>query len=145
MTTVGTASVQDQERLIVEHWAAWSAHDMERVLALFTEGLVYEDVTMGAVNRSAAELRAFGEGFFAGFPDVTFEVRSSFANGTSGAAEWMMRGTHQGDLSGMPATGRRVEVRGASIFEFAGDRIRRCSDYWDMATFLKQLGVMPSA
>jgi hypothetical protein len=36
----------------------------------------------------------------------------------------------------MPATRRRVAVRGASIFEFSGDRIRRCSDYWDMATFL---------
>jgi hypothetical protein len=34
-----------------------------------------------------------------------------------------------------------VDVRGASIFEFADDRIRRC--YWDKATFLKQLGLMP--
>jgi predicted ester cyclase len=55
-----------------------------------------------------------------------------------------MRGTHRGDLPGMPATGKQVDVRGASILEFAGDRIRRCSDYWDMATFLKQLGLMPS-
>jgi hypothetical protein len=37
-----------------------------------------------------------------------------------------------------------MEVRGASVFEFAGGRIQRCSDYWDMATFLKQLGLMPS-
>jgi hypothetical protein len=41
----------------------------------------------------------------------------------------------------MPATGRRVDVRGASIFEFSGERIRRCSDYWDLATFLGQLGL----
>ena len=141
MADVGIASVADQTRAI-EHWAAhWSAHDMERLLRLFTEDVVYEDVTMGVVNRGTAELRAFGEGFFSGFPDVTFELRSSFANGASGAAEWVMRGTHKGDLPGMPATGKRVEVRGASIFEFAGDRIRRCSDYFDMATFLKQLGL----
>jgi steroid delta-isomerase-like uncharacterized protein len=75
---------------------------------------------------------------------VTFELRSSFADGTGGGAEWVMRGTHKGDLPGMPATRRRIEVRGASIFEFAGERIRRCSDYWDMVTFLKQLGLMPS-
>lgn len=96
------------------------------------------------MNRGLAELRAFGEGFFSGFPDVTFELGSSFANGTAGAAEWIMRGRHTGDLPGMPATGKRIEVRGASVFEFVGDRIRRCSDYWDMATFLKQLGLMPS-
>jgi len=144
MTQVSSASVDDQKRAL-EHWAAhWSAHDMNGLLTLFTEDVIHEDVTMGVVNRGRAELRAFGEGFFSGFPDVTFELRSSFADGTSGGAEWVMRGTHRGDLPGMPATGKRVEVRGASIFEFAGDRIRRCSDYWDMATFLKQLGLMPS-
>ena len=45
----------------------------------------------------------------------------------------------------MPAPGKRAEVRGASVFEFVGDKIRRCSDYWDMATFLKPLGLMPTA
>ena len=50
---------------------------MERLLPLFTEAVVYEDVTMGVVNRGTAELRTFGEGFFSGFPDVTFERRSS--------------------------------------------------------------------
>jgi steroid delta-isomerase-like uncharacterized protein len=145
MAMVRSASVEEQDRLITEHWAAWSSHNMERVLALFTEDLLYEDVTLGVMNRSAAELRVFGEGFFSGFPDVTFEVRSSFANGTNGSAEWVMRGTHKGDLPEMPATGKRVDVRGASVFEFAGDKIRRCSDYWDKATLLRQLGLMPSA
>jgi steroid delta-isomerase-like uncharacterized protein len=134
-----SASVNDQTRAI-EHWAAyWSARDMARLLALFTEDVIYEDVTMGVKNRGAAELRAFAEGVFSRFPGLTFELRSSFADGTRGGAEWIMRGTR--DLPGMPGTGKRVEVRGASIFEFVGDRIRRCSDYWDMATYLKQLGL----
>lgn len=144
MTAIGTAPVDDQKRAI-EQWAAgWSAHDMGRLLPLFTDDVLYEDVTMGVVNRGATQLRAFGEGFFSGFPDVTFELRSSFSDGANGGTEWVMRGTHKGDLPGMPATGKRVDVRGASIFEFAGKQIRRCSDYWDMATFLKQLGLMPS-
>ena len=96
---------------------------------------------MGVMNRSTAELRAFAEGVFTRLPDVTFELQSSFADGTRGGAEWVMRGMR--DLPGMPATGKRVEVRGASIFEFASDKIRRCSDYWDMATYLKQLGLIP--
>ena len=97
----------------------------------------------GVMNRGAAELRAFAEGIFSRFPDLTFELQSSFSDGTRGGAEWVMRGTR--DVRGMPATAKRVEVRGASIFEFVGDKIRRCSDYWDMATYLKQLGLTPSA
>jgi steroid delta-isomerase-like uncharacterized protein len=141
MTEVSVELVKDQLRTI-ECWAAfWSAHDIERLLALFTESVLYEDVTMGAVNRGVAELRAFVEVVFFGFPDVTFELRSSFANGTGGGAEWVMRGTHEGDLPGLPATGKCMDVRGASIVEFSGNKIGRCSDYWDMATLLNQLGL----
>jgi steroid delta-isomerase-like uncharacterized protein len=145
MSTATSASIEDQKRAI-DNWAAhWSTHDMDRLLPLFTEDVVYEDVTMGVVNRGPAQLRVFGEGIFSAFPDVTWELRSSFANGSSGGAEWVMRATHKGDLPGMPATGKRIEVRGASVFEFAGDKIRRCTDYWDMATCLKQMDLMPSA
>jgi hypothetical protein len=56
---------------------------MARLLQLFTEDVVYEDVSMGALNRGLGELRAFGEGLFAGFPDVTFELRSSLTGGAS--------------------------------------------------------------
>jgi steroid delta-isomerase-like uncharacterized protein len=141
--TIGMRAA-DQQR-VIEEWATlWTAHDMERLLPLFTEDLVYEDVTLGAVNRGPTQLRAFGEGFIAGFPDVTFELTSACADGTRGGAEWIMRGTHDGDLPGMPATGRRVEIRGASAFEFRDDKICRCTDYWDMAMLLKQLGLMPT-
>ena len=133
-----------QERLL-EDWARyWSSHEMDHLLPLFTDDVIYEDVTMGAVNRGKDELRAFGEGFFAAFPDVTFELRSRFATGTHGGVEWVMRGTHRGDMPGLPATGKQVEVRGASIMELAEGKIRRCSDYWDMATFLKQIGHLPT-
>src|SRR5262249_36332237 len=116
----------------------------DRLLALFTDDVMYEDVTMGAVNHGKGELRTFGEGFFAGFPDVTFEVSSRFVSGTRGGLEWVMRGTHRGDLPGLPATGKQVEGGGASILAFAGESTRRCSDYWDMTTFLRQLGFLPA-
>jgi hypothetical protein len=95
MTGMGTATVEDQKRAI-EQWAtAWSDHDLERLLPLFTENVVYEDVTMGVVNRGAAELRTFGEGFLSGFPDVTFELRSTFqtvpAVGPSGSCAALTR------------------------------------------------------
>jgi steroid delta-isomerase-like uncharacterized protein len=132
------------ERVLDDWGRYWSSHDMPRLLELFTDDVVYEDVTMGVTNRGKTELRTFGEGFFVGFPDVTFEVTSRFATETQGGLEWVMRGSHQGDLPGMPATGKHVEVRGASIVGFADGRISRCSDYWDMAAFLKQLGLMPA-
>jgi ketosteroid isomerase-like protein len=51
---VSSASIDDQKRAI-ERWAAsWSAHDLERLLLLFTEDLVYEDVPMGCPRHGGA-------------------------------------------------------------------------------------------
>jgi SnoaL-like polyketide cyclase len=52
-----------------------------------------------------------------------------FAARHRAALEWVMSGTYQGDLRGMPATGKRfASVRGASILELQAGKIRRESD-----------------
>ena len=133
------------ERVLADWARHWSSHDLDHLLALFTDDLVFEDVAQGVVHRGKDSVRAFAERVFPGFPDMTLELTSRFVTGSQGGGEWMMRGTNRGDSPGMPATGKQVELRGASIFEFAADgKIRRYADYWDMATFLKQLGLMPS-
>jgi steroid delta-isomerase-like uncharacterized protein len=127
-------------------WAStWSSHDLDQVLALYTEDCVYEDVPFGAVNHGKEALRGFGQAFVSGFPDVAFEMTSGFVAGSWAGGEWIMTGTHTGDLPDLPATGKQVSVRGSSILELRDGKISRCSDYWDMATFLRQIGLMPTA
>src|SRR2546423_9878206 len=125
----------------LDEWAeGWSNHDMEAVASVFTDDCIYEDVALGVVNRGKEELKAFGNGFIAGVPDLRLEVTSRFASEDRAATEWTMTGTHTGDLPGMPASGRTFSLRGVSTFELRGDRLFRCRDYWDLATFQKQLG-----
>jgi steroid delta-isomerase-like uncharacterized protein len=72
-------------------------------------------------------------------------VLRRFAAGPWAAIEWTMSGTYTGDWPGMPATGRRFSsVRGTSILELEAGKIRRESDYWDAATVMKQVGLLPS-
>ncbi len=54
-----------------------------------------------------------------------------------------MSGTHKGDFPGMPATGKRFSIRGVTIIELQGGKIRRNSDYWDAASMMKQVGLLP--
>jgi steroid delta-isomerase-like uncharacterized protein len=137
-------AISAAERLLEEWAAAWSAHAPERVVALFTNDCVYEDVTMGVVNRGKSELTTFAEGIFDAFPDFAIELASHFAAGACAGMEWTMSGTHRGDLPGLPATGKRFTLRGATILELQEDKIKRCSDYWDMTGFLRQIGAMPA-
>jgi steroid delta-isomerase-like uncharacterized protein len=139
-----TAAGAGPEERVLEAWAAyWSAHDVDRLLTLFTEDVVYEDVTFGVVNRGTAELRAFAEGVFPAFPDIRFELTSRFVAGDRAGLEWVMTGT-QATLPGQPTVRKPFSVRGATIMELHAGKIRRCTDYWDLATLLKQLGLMPA-
>jgi steroid delta-isomerase-like uncharacterized protein len=138
-------TTSDVERVLDEWATAWSSHDAEKILALFTEDCAYEDVTFGVINRGKAALRAFANGVFTGVPDFKIELTARFTADTWASMQWVMSGTHKGDFPGMPATGKRFSaVRGASIVELQGGKLRRCSDYWDAATVMRQVGLLPA-
>ena len=100
---------------------AWSSSDAGKLVPLYTEDVYFEDVPLGAVVKNRDALRGFAAGVFAGFADLRFEVTSRF---------------------GLPATNRPFLVRGASVVEFRDGKISRESDYWDLATYLKQVGLI---
>lgn len=137
---------QELERVLDEWAKAWSAHDIERLVALFTDDCVYEDVALQAVNRGKAELRTFVEQTFATIPDFSLDLTSRFASGDRGAIEWTMSGTQQVDIPGVPATGKSFSsLRAVTIVEFRGGRIHRNTDYWDLANVMRQTGVLPAS
>lgn len=60
--------------------------------------------------------------------------------------EWRSSGTHDGELMGIPATGRRAEGIGAAVDEFGPDGlVRRSALYWDAAKLLQDIGVLQAA
>jgi steroid delta-isomerase-like uncharacterized protein len=131
---------------LIEEWAAvWSSPTMmEQLVSLFTDDCVYEDVTMGVVDHGKSEVANFYTLVFGAFPDFKMELTSHFMADNCAGAEWRMTGTHQGNLPGLPATNKPFSIQGATVFELQDNKFSRCSDYWDMASFLKQIGVMPA-
>ena len=129
----------DNTALLQAELDAWNSHNPDALVALFTEDVVYEDVTLGVVNRGTAELRAFAEGVFTAIPDVNFPMVSSFLKGGKGFLEWIFKGTDVG----MYGTGKAFSLRGGSVIEVHGTKIARQSDYWDLATLLRQIGLLP--
>jgi steroid delta-isomerase-like uncharacterized protein len=121
---------------------AWNSLDPQRVVDMLIDDHTYEDVTFAVVCRDAAETRGFFEGAYSAFPDLHFTLTSAAINAERAALEWTMTGTHQGDLPGLPATGKPFSVRGSTIFEIAADKIGAVRDYWDLATLLRQVGLM---
>jgi steroid delta-isomerase-like uncharacterized protein len=137
------ADTQELEHLLDQWVVAWSSGDAERLLPLFTESVEYEDVPFGAASHGRDALRDIATGTFAAFADLKFELKSRFvaADGKSGVIEWIWRGRQTQDFPGLPATNQPFEVRGTTVVEFTGGKISRNSDYWDLATYMKQVGL----
>jgi ketosteroid isomerase-like protein len=66
-------------------------------------------------------------------------ANSSIQDG-HGSIEWVFSGTD----AGMFKTGKQFSVRGVSIVTVKNGKISRNVDYYDAATLMKQLGLLPS-
>lgn len=130
--TVSPAAAQDAPRPLDGYLQAWSSHDVERIASYFTEDAVYEDVTLGEIHRGRTGIRKFAEETFAALPGFALAQRALVANERGATLEWVMTGTER-------VSGRRFAVRGVSVMELEGGRIRRNADYWNMADFQRQL------
>jgi len=122
---------------------AWNSHDVDKIASFFTDDCVYEDLAFGMVARGKKEINDFLKVTFVWSPDLKFELKSFFSVGGRTASEWVMTGTHAGEVPGIPATGKSFSVRGASIEELRGGKISRHSDYYNVVSFLQQVGLLP--
>ena len=124
--------------------AAWASHDVEKITALFTDDCIYEDVASGVVRNGKAELKTFIKNILTAFPDLKIEIKSFFVAGDRVGSEWIMTGTRTGPSPYLPNAKKKFSIRGASITELQNGKIRRTSDYWNMTSYLRQVGLMPN-
>lgn len=84
------------------------------------------------------------QGYRTAMPDLQVTVEDQIAAGDNVAIRWSARGTNDGELMGMPPTGRRMEITGLSIDRFDADgQLVETWDQWDNAGFMSQLGISP--
>ena len=125
---------------------AWNAHDPAAVARHMADGAIYEDVALGRVLHGPSEIAKFVEEATRASSDFRFEEVSLFSAGSDYANEWIMTGTNDREVRGVPATGRSFRVRGASVGRLdKSGRIVENRDYYNLAEMLAQLGIQPAA
>jgi len=76
------------------------------------------------------------------FPDLTCTIEDQVAEGDKVVSRWTLRGTHQGEFFGVPATGERVEMGGIQIDRFEGGKIVEERAEFDLLGAMQQLGAV---
>ena len=126
---------------------AWNAHDVAAVLALMTDDVVWIDTTLGERVVGAAAVREFLDTMETTLStDYRMELGQGVSDGSSYAFEWTLSGTNDraDPVHGLPATNQRFQIPGVSIGRLREGRIAENRDYWNLAGYLMQVGLMPT-
>ena len=133
---------EDRERIVREHMESENRHEFDVTMATF-EHPRYEIVPTGEVYDGAEEVARYFRQTRAAFPDQRNELVKLHHADDAVIAEFDLLGTHEGELRGIPPTGKAFRCRCVAIFEF-GDQGLICERvYFDVATIMAQLGVLP--
>ena len=122
---------------------AWNSHDIQKVLGFYSSDYIAEDVGQAFLLRGHDGIRSMLENYWQAFPDLEFTLIDAVVQDSRLAIVWMAEGTHQGPIMNIPATGRRVAVRGVSILDVENGLIVRGQYIWDLAGMLRHMGLLP--
>jgi steroid delta-isomerase-like uncharacterized protein len=132
--------VQQHIQLHKQHVAHQSTGNTGALHNDYAEHAVVEDSMYAEplVGRSAImERKGMG---MAAIPDLKITITNRVAQGNQVSAEWVATGTHNGDLPGMPATGRPFTLRGVTVTLRQQGKIVRESLYYDLNDLKSQIG-----
>jgi steroid delta-isomerase-like uncharacterized protein len=130
-----------------DHLDAWTAHDPVAVTAFMADDVVYRDLAVEERLEGTAAVQDWIRGMETDFStDYAFQIGAVVADDQGYAIEWTMSGTNDraDPQRGFPATGQRFDVPGVSVGRLSAGRITENRDYWNLGTYLGQVGLMPA-
>jgi steroid delta-isomerase-like uncharacterized protein len=90
-----------------------------------------------------AAIREWVATLVAAFPDRHLTIDDIVAEGDRVVARTTLNGTHQGEMQGIPATGKSVTQPSITVFHLANGKIAEGWYASDHLTMMQQLGVIP--
>lgn len=122
-------------------YAVLNDHNLEGFSALLSEDFVEHETPPGGFPTRDGTIEFFRMQM-AAFPDLAILVDDVVDAGEKVVARYRITGTHEGELLGIPPTGRSVSMEAIDIFRF--DREGLICEHWGVADqkgMMEQLGI----
>jgi steroid delta-isomerase-like uncharacterized protein len=138
---VAMASKVDAIRAAVD---AFNAHDRDRYITVYRPDVALHGLPEGVVD--AATLGDFYAAYWSGVSDARASIEDVFESGDKAVVRLRLTGTHDGELMGVPATGRPVDFELVNIVRFDDEgKITERATVADFLSLLQQIGAIPVA
>ncbi len=125
---------------------AWNERDLDVFDELMSADAIDHDPQNPFAEVHGPDgLKRLVQMYLAAFSDQRFLVNEQIAEGDFVTTRWTGTGTNDGEMMGMPATGKSAVVQGITINRFRDGKIVESWATWDTLGMMQQLGVVPSA
>src|SRR3981081_3136565 len=130
-----TQTSQSDKAVLEAYVSAWNRHDFAAFDNLLTADGIHEDIALGFRGQGPAQIKDFMRAMIEGQPDLTWRRTAGVEASPAVAAEWTWTSTYTGDSPIGPGVRKQISGRGLSIVLIENGRIKRLTDYYDMASF----------
>ena len=121
----------------------WSEGHLDVIEELIADNFVATVVGAPEQIRGPQGFREFVVMYRTAFPDLRITVDEQFAEGETVITRWTATGTNEGELMGMPATGKQATVAGININRISGGKLVEGWGLFDQLGLLQQIGAVP--
>jgi len=132
-----------REATVREHMESENVHRFDVTMRTFHHPR-YEIIATGEVYDGEEEVSEYFRATRAAFPDQRNELIALHHADEAVIAEFDLKGTHRGELRGIPPTGKEFTCRCVALFLFDEDRLVGERVYFDVLTIMSQLGLGPA-
>ena len=123
---------------------AFNEGNLDAADQVYTSSFISHDPTTPEGRGTPEDIKQFVNTYLTAFPDGRTTVEDMVAEGDKVAYRWTFRGTHQGELMGIPPTGTQVTITGITINRLSGGKIEEQWNNFDQLGVLQQLVVAPA-
>ncbi|PYK26830.1 MAG: ester cyclase [Verrucomicrobia bacterium] len=111
-----------------------------------TQQFYAKDFVNHGIHRDASleEDQAALKGWHQAFSDVAIVPEKLIAEGDLVVVYWIARGTNTGTGNGLPATGKKAELAGITIWRIVDGKIKEEWSAFDQLSMVQQLGLLPT-
>jgi steroid delta-isomerase-like uncharacterized protein len=126
----------------------WNERRLDTADAIFANHCITHQLRSGvpveAVPRGPQAIKEHVAGWIASFPDLRFSVEQMLCEGDRVMTQLLMEGTHQGAWMGIPASGKKVQIRMFTVHRVSHGKIVEDWVLVESLGVFQQLGVVPS-
>jgi steroid delta-isomerase-like uncharacterized protein len=125
----------------------WNERRLDVADSIFAKDCVTHQLRSGvpadAVPRGPEAIKEHVAGWIASFPDLHFNIEQMVSEGDRVMTQMLMEGTHQGAWLGIPASGKKMQIRMFTVHRVVQSKIVEDWVLVDSLGVFQQLGVVP--